>query len=149
MLHLSKAYALASASEEARELRDEVGFFQAVRAALVTPSLLFGGVERWILDLLSSVDRRSIDWHSVVHTQPHWADPDMRRMVADPDYLAIRVYDRVHPADPICAGNFNWGAASFALGTPALIALLRRDAALRPIAIGLTASLLTGRAPRA
>lgn len=34
VLELSKAYALASASDEAREIRDEVGFFQAVRAAL-------------------------------------------------------------------------------------------------------------------
>ncbi len=32
---LSKAFALAAASDEAREIRDEVGFFQAVRAALV------------------------------------------------------------------------------------------------------------------
>lgn len=34
VLELSKAYALASASDDAREIRDEVGFFQAVRAAL-------------------------------------------------------------------------------------------------------------------
>lgn len=34
VLELSKAYALASASDEAREIRDEIGFFQAVRAAL-------------------------------------------------------------------------------------------------------------------
>ncbi|MFB9223374.1 type I restriction endonuclease subunit R [Paracoccus cavernae] len=34
MLQLSKAYALASASDEARAIRDEVGFFQAIRAAL-------------------------------------------------------------------------------------------------------------------
>ncbi|KQU95249.1 type I restriction endonuclease subunit R [Devosia sp. Root105] len=34
VLELSKAYALASASDYAREIRDEVGFFQAVRAAL-------------------------------------------------------------------------------------------------------------------
>lgn len=34
VLELSKAYALASASDAAREIRDEVGFFQAVRAAL-------------------------------------------------------------------------------------------------------------------
>lgn len=34
VLALSKAYALASASDEAREIRDEVGFFQTVRAAL-------------------------------------------------------------------------------------------------------------------
>ncbi|MET4750386.1 type I restriction endonuclease subunit R [Bradyrhizobium sp. RT11b] len=32
---LSKAFALAGASEEARAIRDEVGFFQAIRAALV------------------------------------------------------------------------------------------------------------------
>jgi type I restriction enzyme R subunit len=34
-LALSKAFALASASDEARNIRDEVGFFQTVRAALV------------------------------------------------------------------------------------------------------------------
>lgn len=34
VLELSKAYALASASDEAREIRDEIGFFQAVRAAI-------------------------------------------------------------------------------------------------------------------
>lgn len=35
VLELSKAYALASASDKARAIRDDVGFFQAVRAALV------------------------------------------------------------------------------------------------------------------
>lgn len=35
VLALSKAFALASASDEARRIRDEVGFFQTVRAALV------------------------------------------------------------------------------------------------------------------
>ena len=34
VLSLSKAFALAAASDEAREIRDEVGFFQTVRAAL-------------------------------------------------------------------------------------------------------------------
>src|SRR5690554_5083020 len=38
MLALSKAFALAAASDEAREIREEVGFFQAVRAALVKSS---------------------------------------------------------------------------------------------------------------
>lgn len=38
VLALSKAFALASASDEAREIRDEVGFFQAVRVALVKSS---------------------------------------------------------------------------------------------------------------
>jgi type I restriction enzyme R subunit len=35
VLALSKAYALAAASDAAREIRDEVGFFQTIRAALV------------------------------------------------------------------------------------------------------------------
>lgn len=35
VLALSKAFALASASDEARHIRDEVGFFQTVRAALM------------------------------------------------------------------------------------------------------------------
>ena len=39
VLELSKAYALASASDEAREIRDEVGFFQAVRAAISKTTL--------------------------------------------------------------------------------------------------------------
>ena len=34
ILALSKAFALAAASDEARDMRDEVGFFQTVRAAL-------------------------------------------------------------------------------------------------------------------
>jgi len=34
VLVLSKAFALAAASDEAREIRDEVGFFQTIRAAL-------------------------------------------------------------------------------------------------------------------
>jgi type I restriction enzyme R subunit len=38
VLALSKAFALSSASDEARQIRDEVGFFQAVRAALVKSS---------------------------------------------------------------------------------------------------------------
>lgn len=35
VLALSKAFALAGASDEARDIRDEVGFFQTVRAALI------------------------------------------------------------------------------------------------------------------
>lgn len=35
VLALSKAFALAASSDEARRIREEVGFFQAVRAALV------------------------------------------------------------------------------------------------------------------
>jgi type I restriction enzyme, R subunit len=38
VLALSKAFALASASDEARKIREEVGFFQAIRAALVKTS---------------------------------------------------------------------------------------------------------------
>ncbi len=35
VLNLSKAFALAASSDEAKAIRDEVGFFQAIRAALV------------------------------------------------------------------------------------------------------------------
>ena len=38
VLNLSKAYALTSASDAGREIRDEVGFFQAIRAALAKSS---------------------------------------------------------------------------------------------------------------
>lgn len=38
VLALSKAFALASASDEARQIREEVGFFQAIRAVLVKSS---------------------------------------------------------------------------------------------------------------
>lgn len=38
VLGLSKAFALASASDAARQVRDEVGFFQAIRAALAKSS---------------------------------------------------------------------------------------------------------------
>ncbi|MDR2786774.1 MAG: type I restriction endonuclease subunit R, partial [Candidatus Accumulibacter sp.] len=42
VLALSKAYALASASDEARGIREEVGFFQAIRAALVKSATASG-----------------------------------------------------------------------------------------------------------
>ena len=35
VLNLSKAFALAASSDDAKAIRDEVGFFQAIRAALV------------------------------------------------------------------------------------------------------------------
>lgn len=38
VLALSKAFALASASDEAKAIRDEVAFYQTVRAALVKSS---------------------------------------------------------------------------------------------------------------
>lgn len=38
VLALSRAFALASASDEARKIREEVGFFQTIRAALVKSS---------------------------------------------------------------------------------------------------------------
>ncbi|NOX40058.1 MAG: type I restriction endonuclease subunit R [Alphaproteobacteria bacterium] len=43
VLALSKAFALAAASDEARNIRDEVGFFQTIRAALVKSSQAAGG----------------------------------------------------------------------------------------------------------
>jgi type I restriction enzyme R subunit len=46
VLALSKAFSLASASDEAREIREEVGFFQAIRAALVKSSTGSGVTEQ-------------------------------------------------------------------------------------------------------
>ncbi len=46
VLALSKAFALASASDEARAIREEVGFFQAVRAALVKSSTSAGATQQ-------------------------------------------------------------------------------------------------------
>jgi len=46
VLALSKAFALASASDEARAIREEVGFFQAVRAALVKSSTGAGATQQ-------------------------------------------------------------------------------------------------------
>ncbi len=40
---LWRAFALAAASDEAREVRVEVGFFQTIRAALVKSSQVVGG----------------------------------------------------------------------------------------------------------
>jgi len=46
VLALSKAFALTSASDEAREIREEVGFFQAIRAALVKSSTGSGATQQ-------------------------------------------------------------------------------------------------------
>jgi type I restriction enzyme R subunit len=43
VLSLSKAFALASSSDEARSIREEVGFFQAIRIALVKSQIGTGG----------------------------------------------------------------------------------------------------------
>jgi type I restriction enzyme R subunit len=50
VLTLSKAYSLASASDEAKEIREEVGFFQAIRSAL-TKSLTGSGAGQQDKDL--------------------------------------------------------------------------------------------------
>lgn len=42
VLALSKSFSLASASDEAKIIRDEVGFFQAIRAALIKTSVCSG-----------------------------------------------------------------------------------------------------------
>jgi type I restriction enzyme R subunit len=78
VLALSKAYSLAAASDEAREIRDEVGFFQTIRAALVKSSQSAGGsaadkrlavqqiidgsvVSTEIVDILSAAGMKSPD----------------------------------------------------------------------------------------
>jgi type I restriction enzyme R subunit len=46
VLALSKAFALAASSDEARGIREEVGFFQAIRAALVKTGAVGGGARQ-------------------------------------------------------------------------------------------------------
>ncbi len=46
VLSLSKAFSLASASDQARNIREEVGFFQAIRAALVKSGSGSGVMQR-------------------------------------------------------------------------------------------------------
>jgi type I restriction enzyme R subunit len=47
VLALSKAFSLASASDEARGIREEVGFFQAIRAALVKSAIGSGAKQQY------------------------------------------------------------------------------------------------------
>lgn len=58
-------------------------------------------------------------------------------------FIDIRVYDRVTAPDALGAGNFNWGAAAFALGAPAMIPVLRTERLFRRAALGLTISLFS------
>lgn len=58
-------------------------------------------------------------------------------------FLDIRIYDRHQAPDGLGAGNFNWGVAAFAIGAPALVALIRTEPKLRRIAAGLVLSALT------
>ena len=46
VLALSKAFALASASDEARRIREEVGFFQAIRATLIKTRASTGATQQ-------------------------------------------------------------------------------------------------------
>ncbi|MBF0401152.1 MAG: type I restriction endonuclease subunit R, partial [Magnetococcales bacterium] len=60
VLALSKAFALAAASDEARGIRDEVGFFQAIRVALVK-SASTGGKSAGELDFaISQIVSRAV-----------------------------------------------------------------------------------------
>jgi type I restriction enzyme, R subunit len=60
VLKLSKAYSLASASDEAKKIREEVGFFQAIRAALGKTSIS-PGVSKYDRDLvMEQIISRSI-----------------------------------------------------------------------------------------
>lgn len=58
-------------------------------------------------------------------------------------FLDIRIYDDRYSPDALGTGTFNWGAAAFAVGAPALIPLLRTEAPIRRLAAGLALSAVT------
>lgn len=58
-------------------------------------------------------------------------------------FLDIRIYDHLNAPDGLGAGNFNGGAAAFAVGAPALVAVLRTEAPIRRLSAGLVLSALT------
>jgi len=57
VLALNKAFALAAASDEARAIRDEVGFFQAVRSALTKSDPRTGGAAQRDMAIRQLIDR--------------------------------------------------------------------------------------------
>jgi hypothetical protein len=59
-------------------------------------------------------------------------------------FFDIRIYDMLRPPDALCTKNFNWGAAPFALGSVAMIPVLRTETLFRRVALGLGVSLLCG-----
>jgi hypothetical protein len=68
--------------------------------------------------------------------------PSVRSLVENlSGLLDVRIYDRINPPNAAGTGNFNWGAAAFAIGAPALVLLLRTEAPLRRLSIGLALSM--------
>lgn len=57
-------------------------------------------------------------------------------------FLDIRVYDAQRAPDALCTGNYSWGASAFAIGSVALIPVLRAEALFRRVAIALAVSTL-------
>ena len=57
VLALSKAFALAAASDEAQAIRDEVGFFQAVRVVLLKDTAASGGSGRTTADREAAIQQ--------------------------------------------------------------------------------------------
>jgi len=58
-------------------------------------------------------------------------------------FVDLRIYDAQAPADGNCSLGFNGGAAAFALGFPGLLFLLRSEALLRRVALGMAVSVLS------
>ena len=57
VLALSKAFALAAASDEAQAIRDEIGFFQAVRVVLLKDTAASGGSGRTTADREAAIQQ--------------------------------------------------------------------------------------------
>ena len=73
VLALSKAFALAAASDEAADIRDEVGFFQAIRAALVKEqeAAIFRAVIAITLLIFSILWVGYYELYTITHTTSH------------------------------------------------------------------------------
>jgi glycosyltransferase involved in cell wall biosynthesis len=57
------------------------GAAEPVRVGIVTPGLLLGGAERWIVDLLHHTDRTRLCWEGVALVHPDHQDPRIMELV--------------------------------------------------------------------
>jgi len=88
VLALSKAFALAAASDEARRIREEVGFFQAIRAALIKSASRSGIADQAREHAIQQIVSRAVVSTEIVDilTAAGIASPDIS--ILSDDFLA-------------------------------------------------------------